>query len=454
MQRYLLYKVLSLCILFVMVFTPIFTLNAIADSSFDDGLREGESIATPKWASYRGDCRYADDFLVSIANETKNVARKIRRGTYTTDPNGYGQGFLEGLHKTLKQVSEHCVAECSKVGTASGEFSAEIYCAVSIATKKPAELPRILSTPNIICGEAYTTNCEAVAFSATTANEPACKEYTKRPEFAKYFLAGTDKIGGACIYGIEGDMAALGISSSSSKAGNIEELPNPSASLDDSQVTKTSMESLRLSVSRSIKNDGELENPSINVGDSSEMRNNLAEVGLKQQGVDVVSISGAADKSVKPIKVCCFKTNQASFDVGGGKVLRSSKSEISFSRDNLLNALKENKLSGASDTDIETVVIVGYADHRANDLLNVNLGAARAKSVAAIICKDTDFCSGPNQSNSGQAKTVRPVMISCGRTTATENVTDEERRLQRRVDIYYPGNAMLGDKNLCVRNNQ
>lgn len=165
------------------------------------------------------------------------------------------------------------------------------------------------------------------------------------------------------------------------------------------------------------------------VSDHNGTCNQSAGTGWKVHYQSGVSIMTKLE-GVKPISVCCFRTNQTTIN---------SNVNDANTVETMLETLSAQR---REDSKSNTVVIVGYTDERADDMFNMNLGIARAKMIATTICKRfSDFCGSP----------VKPIVMSCGEINANMESTKDQSQY-RRVDVYFPGDEVTFDrKELCSR---
>lgn len=177
---------------------------------------------------------------------------------------------------------------------------------------------------------------------------------------------------------------------------------------------------------------------------------------LELYGKKTVELGKQSNDLSAPISVCCFETNKAEFNTSiaisinrrnnpvkdkffdsGNGVLE----ELHLKRDE--DSTTRSEKQGVSNQ-LPVILFVGYADERATDMVNLNLGSARAKAVASVVCKDDQgvFCAGVGK--------VRPVVMSCGSMSAKLNSNPKEQAMQRRVDVYYPVAPELDTTKLCA----
>ncbi|WLE96904.1 MAG: caspase family protein [Candidatus Electrothrix communis] len=122
---------------------------------------------------------------ISIGKEGKITVRLVRGGHSSNPQKNSNKDNLE-----TAGISN----ECSKMGTASGEMSAELFCSVSEVIGSSAEFAGMTDNPDIACGEAYRISCES---SFVRKAREKCPQYAKGKNFDTYYRASK---GGCCSY--------------------------------------------------------------------------------------------------------------------------------------------------------------------------------------------------------------------------------------------------------------
>ncbi len=165
---------------------------------FNMAKRTSSRLVTSSWRSLGGDCHKADQLVQIIGDAVDRVTRDIRsgrfRGRMAVD---FGNGYIEGLVCKLDKIVNRCSNECSIIGQASGEWSAEIFCAVSEVIGSTAQFDGLQDRPNLVCGEAYRMSCESTFVGQS---QRMCRRYAVGPNFDNYYRASS---GGCCSYDVE-----------------------------------------------------------------------------------------------------------------------------------------------------------------------------------------------------------------------------------------------------------
>ena len=173
---------------------PEATLRKLEKSS----KRKAAKLVRKTWRSLGKDCDRADELLQVIGNAVDEVTGNIRNQKYRNQmAPAFGNKYIEGLVGALGKVINRCSRQCQKIGQACGEWSAEIFCAVSEVTGKTARFDRLVDRPNLICGEAYRMGCES-SFVSTAKGR--CAAYTEDSFFQQYYAANS---GGCCSYDVK-----------------------------------------------------------------------------------------------------------------------------------------------------------------------------------------------------------------------------------------------------------
>ncbi len=190
-----------MCCLSVVFLTAGFSDKAAARGTFYNMAKKTSSrLVTGSWKSLGEDCNRADQLMQIIGDAVDRVTRDIRnrrfRGRMASD---FGNGYIEGLVSSLDDIVNKCSSECSMIGQASGEWSSEIFCAVSEVIGKTAQFDGLQDIPNLICGEAYRMSCES---SFISQSKKMCPQYTgdRDNRFHQYYRASS---GGCGSYDLE-----------------------------------------------------------------------------------------------------------------------------------------------------------------------------------------------------------------------------------------------------------
>lgn len=159
--------------------------------------KTSSTLVSSSWNSLGKDCHQADKLVQIIGDGVDRVTRDLRnrrfRGQMAVD---FGNGYIEGLVSTLDDIVNQCSNQCSVIGQASGEWSSEIFCAVSEVIGNPAKFDGLMDRPNIVCGEAYRMSCESTFVGQCNS---ICPQYNKGKNFDTYYPAST---GGCCSYDV------------------------------------------------------------------------------------------------------------------------------------------------------------------------------------------------------------------------------------------------------------
>ena len=193
-------KISFFCSLFVFLFIICSSgeSSAAQNSFYKMAKKTSSRLVSSSWRSLGGDCNKADQLMQIIGDAVDRVTRDIRnrkfKGRMAVD---FGNGYIEGLVSSLDDIVNQCSDECSMIGQASGEWSAEIFCAVSEVVGKTAQFDGLQDLPNLICGEAYRMSCESTFVGQS---KKICSVYAVGNNFDKYYRASS---GGCCSYDIE-----------------------------------------------------------------------------------------------------------------------------------------------------------------------------------------------------------------------------------------------------------
>jgi hypothetical protein len=194
-------KVAFFCslLVFLLVVGSSSQSSAARKSSFYKMAKKTSSrLVSSSWRSLGADCNKADQLMQIIGDGVDRVTRDIKkkkfRGKMAVD---FGNGYIEGLVSTLDDIIDQCSNECSMIGQASGEWSAEIFCAVSEVVGQSAQFDGLDDRPNLICGEAYRMSCESTFVGQA---KKMCLVYAVGNNFNNYYPASR---GGCCSYDIE-----------------------------------------------------------------------------------------------------------------------------------------------------------------------------------------------------------------------------------------------------------
>jgi hypothetical protein len=180
----------------LLLFTGFLTDESLARGSFYNmAKRQSSTIVRSSWRSLGGDCHKADQLMQIIGDAVDRVTRDIRnrkfRGRMAVD---FGNGYIDGLVGALDDIVNKCSDECSMIGQASGEWSSEIFCAVSEVIGSTAEFDGLTDIPNLICGEAYRISCESTFVGKAKG---MCGQFAQNQRFHNYYRASSN---GCCAY--------------------------------------------------------------------------------------------------------------------------------------------------------------------------------------------------------------------------------------------------------------
>ncbi|MCI5147614.1 MAG: hypothetical protein D3923_19280, partial [Candidatus Electrothrix sp. AR3] len=157
-------KISFICGLSLLLVSAGFADESMAAKSafYKMAKKTSSRLVSSSWRSLGQDCNRADQLMQIIGDGVDRVTRDIKnkkfRGKMAVD---FGNGYIDGLVNSLDDIINNCSSECSMIGQASGEWSAEIFCAVSEVIGKPAQFDGLQDIPNLICGEAYRMSCES-----------------------------------------------------------------------------------------------------------------------------------------------------------------------------------------------------------------------------------------------------------------------------------------------------
>ncbi|MCI5157358.1 MAG: hypothetical protein D3906_02775 [Candidatus Electrothrix sp. AUS1_2] len=157
--------------------------------------RTSSQLVSGAWNSLGRDCSKADRLLQIVGDGVDRVTRDIRsgkfRGRAAVD---FGRGYIEGLNNGMEVVVNQCTRECRMIGNASGDWSANIFCAVSEAIGGPADFGGMSDYPNLLCGEPYRMSCESTFVGVTGR---MCRQYARGQNYENYYPASRR---GCCAY--------------------------------------------------------------------------------------------------------------------------------------------------------------------------------------------------------------------------------------------------------------
>ncbi len=189
------------CSIFVFLFVIGFATQSIAGRKsvfYRMAKKTSSTLVSSSWRNLGGNCNKADQLMQIIGDGVDRVTRDIRsgrfRGRMAVD---FGNGYIDGLVNTLDDIIDNCSSECGLIGQASGEWSAEIFCAVSEVVGQPAQFDGLEDRPNLICGEPYRMSCES-SFVGKAKN--ICPVYATGHNFDSYYPASR---GGCCSYDMD-----------------------------------------------------------------------------------------------------------------------------------------------------------------------------------------------------------------------------------------------------------
>lgn len=192
-------KIFFVSLAVTVLFTGISADESLAarGSFYSMAKRQSSAIVRSSWRSLGGDCHRADQLMQIIGDAVDRVTRDIRnrkfRGRMAVD---FGNGYIDGLVGSLDDIVNKCSDECSMIGQASGEWSSEIFCAVSEVIGSTAEFDGLTDIPNLICGEAYRISCESTFVGKAKG---MCGRYARDndQQFHRYYRASSN---GCCAY--------------------------------------------------------------------------------------------------------------------------------------------------------------------------------------------------------------------------------------------------------------
>lgn len=190
---------------FCSIFVFLFVIGSSSQSTaarkstfYKMAKKTSSRLVSSSWRNLGGDCNKADLLMQIIGDGVDRVTRDIRnrrfRGRMAVD---FGNGYIEGLVSTLDDIIDQCSNECGMIGQASGEWSAEIFCAVSEVVGQSAQFDGLEDRPNLICGEAYRMSCES---SFVGQAKRMCSVYATGNNFNMYYPASH---GGCCSYDMD-----------------------------------------------------------------------------------------------------------------------------------------------------------------------------------------------------------------------------------------------------------
>jgi hypothetical protein len=190
---------------FCSIFVFLFVIGSSSQSTaarkstfYKMAKKTSSRLVSSSWRSLGHDCNKADQLMQIIGDGVDRVSRDIRRkkfrGRMAVD---FGNGYIDGLVNSLDRIIDKCSDECSMIGQASGEWSAEIFCAVSEVVGQPAQFDGLEDRPNLICGEPYRISCES---SFVGQAKRMCSVYATGRNFNMYYPANQ---GGCCSYDMD-----------------------------------------------------------------------------------------------------------------------------------------------------------------------------------------------------------------------------------------------------------
>ncbi|CAK8712632.1 hypothetical protein GCAAIG_01950 [Candidatus Electronema halotolerans] len=170
--------------------------NAAAQSGFYNmAKRTSSKLVSAAWNNLGQDCHRADNLVQIVGDAVDRVVRDIKNRRFTGKMAvDFGNGYIAGLNSSLDDIVNKCTDECSMIGNASGEWSAEIFCAVSEAIGSTASFEKMTDRPNIVCGESYRMSCESTFVSKSGQR---CSQYAKGQNFESFYPASKN---GCCAY--------------------------------------------------------------------------------------------------------------------------------------------------------------------------------------------------------------------------------------------------------------
>lgn len=152
-------------------------------------------LVSSAWNTLGNDCHKADKLVQIVGDGVDRVTRDIRNRKFTGKMAvDFGNGYIAGLSSSLDDIVNKCSDECTMIGNASGEWSAELFCAVSETIGSTAKFDGMIDKPNIVCGEAYRQSCESTFVSKCGQ---MCSQYARGQNFESFYPASRN---GCCSY--------------------------------------------------------------------------------------------------------------------------------------------------------------------------------------------------------------------------------------------------------------
>jgi len=188
-------KKITLLSVLVMLLGLFTTSIASAGPFYRIAYRAAHGLAQSAWDSLGQDCTRTSIFVQIVGDGVDDAVNDI--GTKYRGPSAedFGHGYIDGLMDVLDKVVDRCVNECQMLGTASGEWSAKMFCRVAWAIGHPPTFTvRLVNIRGSICGGAYRLGCESTFVG--TANR-MCPNYTRSPAFSRFYRAADN---GCCSY--------------------------------------------------------------------------------------------------------------------------------------------------------------------------------------------------------------------------------------------------------------
>ncbi|TGO03290.1 hypothetical protein PN36_09440 [Candidatus Thiomargarita nelsonii] len=188
-------KQLTLLSVLVMLLGLFTTSIASAGAFYRIAHRAAHGLAQTTWDNLGQDCTKTSVFVQMLADGVDDAVNDIGTKYRGRSAEDFGHGYIDGLMDVLDKIVDRCVDECQMLGTASGEWSAKMFCRVAWAIgKAPSFTVRLVNIRGSICGGAYRLGCEST-FVRTTDN--MCPKYAHSPALSRFYRAADN---GCCSY--------------------------------------------------------------------------------------------------------------------------------------------------------------------------------------------------------------------------------------------------------------
>ncbi len=167
-------------------------------TSYNRGITSGEILAQQAWSTVNdvpgGGCDELEYFTDLVVD---NVTRLTLRPGASDYVICRYTGTVDGIYNELDEIWSYCETSCMEEGAQVGEFSAKIYCDLSIALDGLAEADQYIRGPVHICGLEFETACDS-NYIATSFNYLAgqCVPYTE----GEYFGVWDQTRNNQCMY--------------------------------------------------------------------------------------------------------------------------------------------------------------------------------------------------------------------------------------------------------------